>query len=313
MKKQQYEKDARGATIQNGKIIRIPATTDFMFKNLFGVSGKEENLKGLLQAILKIKIENLKIQNAELPRNFKNEKLGILDIRAQLGDGTTAAIEMQIENQKNIGERVTFYICKIYINTIEIGQTYNEASKTIAIAIIDFSYFNRKEYHQIAHLKFEECTDKNEIVEEIIKGKESKTVTDKLEVHIIDLAKFKKMKKPKGELADWLNLIIGNEGEIEMSSQRNKAIAKVNEENKRLSASQKMQAMYLSQQMALYDYNTNMSVARKEGEKIGERRGEKKGERKAMKEVAKRMLKDGIDIEKIEKLTELSRKKIEQL
>ena len=125
------------------------------------------------------------------------------------------------------------------------------------------------------------------------------------------------MKKPKGELADWLNLIIGNEGEIEMSSQRNKTIAKVNEENKRLSASQKMQAMYLSQQMALYDYNTNMSVARKEGEKRGERRGEKigeiKGKKEAMKEVAKRMLKDGVDIEKIEKLTELSRKEIEQL
>ena len=50
---------------------------DFMFKNLFGVNGKEENLKGLLEAILKIKIESLEIQNPELPREHKNAKLGI--------------------------------------------------------------------------------------------------------------------------------------------------------------------------------------------------------------------------------------------
>ena len=79
-----------------------------------------------------------------------------------------------------------------------------------------------------------------------------------------------------------------------MSSQRNKIIAKVNEENKRLSASQKMQAMYLSQQMALYDYNTNISVARKEGEKRGERKGKKEA-----------MLKEGIDVKKREKILQL--------
>ena len=102
IKEKQYEKDAGGATLENGKIVRIPAKTDFMFKNLFGVNGKEENLKGLLQAILKIKIESLEIQNTELPRHYKDAKLGILDVRARLEDGTIAAIEMQIKNQNTI-------------------------------------------------------------------------------------------------------------------------------------------------------------------------------------------------------------------
>ena len=39
----------------------------------------------------------------------------------------------------------------------------------IVIVFIDFSYFNRKEYHQIVHLRFKQCKDKNEIVEEIEK------------------------------------------------------------------------------------------------------------------------------------------------
>ena len=37
------------------------------------------------------------------------------------------------------------------------------------VIVLDFSYFNRKEYHQIVHLRFKQCKDKNEIVEEIEK------------------------------------------------------------------------------------------------------------------------------------------------
>lgn len=270
-----------------------------MFKNLFGVNGKEENLKGLLEAILKIKIKSLEIQNPELPREHKNAKLGILDVRAKLADGTIASIEMQVENQNNLGERITFYVCKLYINTITKGKQYNEANKTIAIAMINFSYFNRKEYHQIAHLNFEECTDENEIVEEILKGIESDKITDKLEIHIIDLEQFQKIKNPKGELADWLNLILGNEGAIEIASQKNERIAKANEENKRLSATEEMQDLYLSEQMAILDENTKISVATKKGIEIGEAQG--RIEEKT--EIAKKMLARNINLEEITGLT----------
>ncbi len=273
-----YEKDQGGATLYNGKIVRIPATSDFMFKNLFGVQGKEKNLKGLLQAILKIEIESLEIQNPELQRYHKNDKLGVLDVRAKLSNGTVASIEMQVQDENNIGERTTFYVCRLYINTIEIGENYNETNKTIAIAIINFSYFNRREYHSIAHLKFEECKDKNEIVEDILK--ESELLTDKLEVHIIDLVKFRKMKEPKGELADWLNLILGNEEEITVASERNEKIAKVNEENKKLSSSQEMQELYWLKQKYIYDENTRISVATKKGEEARTKKGRRNGKRR---------------------------------
>lgn len=73
---------------------------------------------------------------------------------------------MQMRDEHNIGERATFYICKLYTNAIESGGEYRKIEKTVAIVITNFSYFNRKEFHQIAHLKFEECTDPNEIVDE---------------------------------------------------------------------------------------------------------------------------------------------------
>ena len=176
---------------------------------------------------------------------------------------------MQVRDKHNIGERATFYICKIYTTTIESGGEYRNIAKTIAIILTEFSYFNRKEFHQIAHLKFEECTDPNEIVEEELKGAESEIITDKLELHIIDLKKFRKIKAPKGELADWLKLIIGDEEGIFMASKKNKAIKKANEDNRILSLDKDMQEDYWYDFKATLIRNTEISAATDEGEKRG--------------------------------------------
>lgn len=293
-KQASYEKDKGGATIQNGEIIRIPAIRDFMFKNLFGVNGKEENLKGLLQAILKIKIESLQIQNPELPREYEKSKRGVLDVRAKLQDGTIASIEMQVKDENNIGERITFYICKLYISTIGESGKYEDMPKTIAIAITNFSYFNRKEYHQIAHLKFENCQDQNEMVEQILKGEETSFLADKLEIHIIDLKKFRMLKEPKGELADWLNLILGNEEEITMASKKNEAIAKANKENKKLSKNKEMQEMYdLSREM--YELDQRSREAREAREAKEREELIKKEREKAIAEGRTKGIAEGIE------------------
>ena len=228
---------------------------------------------------------------------------------------------MQVKNQNNIGERITFYVCKLYIDTMERGTKYNTANKIIAIAITDFSYFNRREYHQIAQLQFKQCEDINEIVEEKITGEESKEITDKLEVHIIDLQRFQKIKNPKGELADWLNLIMGNEGEIEMASQKNERIAKVNAENIRLSADKELQDMYWLEEMAIYDENTRISVAtekgitigKKEGIAIGRTEGKTEGKREKQIEMVMEMIKNNAKDEFIKKVAKINEQELQEI
>lgn len=117
------------------------------------------------------------------------------------------------------------------------------------------------------------------------------------------------MKEPKGELADWLNLILGNEEEIIVASERNEKIAKVNEENKKLSSSQEMQDWYWLEEMAIYDENTKISVATKRGEEIGLQNG--KLEEKL--EIAKKLLKMKMPIKQIIEVTGLSREEIEKV
>ena len=77
--------------------------------------------------------------------------------------------------------------------------------------------------------------------EEELNEAESEILTDKLELHIIDLKKFKKLKEPKGELADWLKLLIGDEEGIFMASKKNEFIKKADEDNRILSLNKEMQ------------------------------------------------------------------------
>ena len=106
---------------------------------------------------------------------------------------------------------------------------------------------------------------------------------------------IKKIKEPKGELADWVNLIIGNEGGIEMASKRNKVIAKVNEENKKLSTNKAWQDWY--ELKWRIDENTRNSVA----------------EERTKREIAKKMKDRGMNIKDIIEITGLSMREIEEV
>ena len=88
------------------------------------------------------------------------------------------------------------------------NEDYSESNKVIVIALINFSYYKRPEYHMIAHMKFEENTNEEEIVDvEYLKNKDE-LVTEKLEMHIIDMKRYLRKEEAKGELSDWLNLIL---------------------------------------------------------------------------------------------------------
>ena len=139
--------------------------------------------------------------------------------------------------------------------------------------------------------------------------KESDKLTDRFEVHTIDLVLFKKMENPQRELVDWLNLIIGNEGEIEMTVKRNEKIAKANEDNKDLSATKEMQDIYWLEKMAEYDYNTNINVATKEGFENGKIEGEKSKQL----EITKKMKEKGTDLKFIQEVTGLTSEEINKL
>lgn len=74
---------------RSSKGLLIP-NQDIVFQALFGTKGSEKILGGLLTNILGQKVDNISLEaNQNLIREVPEEKLGIVDLRANVGDKTT--------------------------------------------------------------------------------------------------------------------------------------------------------------------------------------------------------------------------------
>ena len=124
-----------------------------------------------------------------------------MDITAKLNNNVMVNIEIQVENEYNIVERSLFYWSGMYYTNLLKGKNYNTSMKTIVIVIMNFECFKEGDFHEIARVK---------------RDTENLLLTDKLELHYIQLPKFrKKCKKLSSGLDYWLALIMNYEmGEV---------------------------------------------------------------------------------------------------
>ena len=73
-------------------------------------------------------------------------------------------IEMQMTNEHNIKYRSLVYLSKNVAGQLQIGKEYAELKKSIVINFLNFEYYKRNSYHQVARMKFEK-TREDEYVE----------------------------------------------------------------------------------------------------------------------------------------------------
>jgi predicted transposase/invertase (TIGR01784 family) len=237
------------------------------------VFSKEENkdeLKDLLESILGIKIENVEIKNPEIPRELKDSKAGILDIKAYINDDTVIDIEMQVADEYNIADRSTFYLVSTSSNELKIGENYIDLKKTIVINLLNFNCIERNAYMHIAHMKFEETT--NEAYIDMGYKNEQEIATKDLEMIFIELPKFiQKNPDAESNLNKWLWLIAGKEEKVKMAKTKSKTIEKAISIMDEMSMDPKEWEVYESRRRAIVVYNSNMIAARRDGLEKGER------------------------------------------
>ena len=283
----------------------LKVTNDYIFKKIFGKKGNESILKNFLSAILQIEIKSIEvITDANLEKELENNKLGILDIEAKLDENTIVNIEMQVINRYNMLERTLFYWSGIYYNILQKGEDYKEIKKVIAINILDYNEFEEGPYHEIAKLRREY---------------KNKILTDKMEIHFIQIPKFKREKEnAQTGLGEWMSFIaqIG-EKEVKNAMSKNKEIKKAQEEYEYLVGDEAERRIAFLREKAIRDetsiYDAGYHKGEELGKKIGEKKGEKKGEQKRNKEIAKKMKQEGLEIKLIQKITNLTEEEIKIL
>ena len=279
---------------------KVSLKNDYIFKKIFAKEENNSKLKDFLEAILNIEIKKVIVKNPEIPKNMLDEKLAILDIRAEINEDTMIDIEMQVANQYNISERSTIYTAKMISSGVKVGEEYKDMKKTISINILNFNYFKTNTYHNVAHMKFEKI--KKEEYVDMGYEEEQETVTEKVEMHFIELPKFvKKNSGTKSKLEQWLWVMVGEEDKMEKAGKENKEVEKTIDELNTMNLSEEERIMYEEREKAIINYNFGMASAEKHGKEEGLKEGLKEGEEKKKTEIIENMLKLKIDDETIKK------------
>ena len=282
------------------KIPRLPLTDDYIFKRVFAFEGNESVLKDLLEAILRKNIKNVTIKNPEIIPYEREDKRGLLDIKAETDDGTVLDIEMQMEDKKNIEERGTLYLANMITSQLQVGDDYTTLKKSIVIFITNYNFLKRNSYHSIGKIKFDK-TLKEEYVDMGYKT-EDEEASKYIEFHYIELPKYKKKTQSEfTKLDQWMCVFTNRKGEMMLAEKENKEIKKAMNTLDYISSDPKERERHNS--VIMDEYNRLIS----------EQNFFEAGKEEGIIETAKEMLKENIPIETIEKVTKLSREEIEKL
>ena len=267
----------------------LKPTNDYVFKRIFGQKKNSDILKDLLQAILpNWNIKNVEPrQEVQLETDFITDKVCRLDILATLDDGTKVDIEMQMRNYNDIEARSLFYTTREYHQSLENGQDYIEIPKSIGIWISNFNVFNDEwPFHEIVRLR---------------RDYENQIFTDKIEMHYLQLPKFKqKCKRISNKLEEWLTFI-SFENMEELKMIENEKVKKAEEELEYLSGDEAERRIAYLRETAEIDRKFAMTAARDQGRAEGKIY------------VAKKMLEKNMDISLIIEVTGLTKEEIEKL
>ena len=273
---------------------------DVVFQALFGEVGNESITKGFLETILERKIDSIDLsKNPILRREFKDEKLGVLDIIAKLDKNEICNIELQIVDKKNIIERILYYWSRLYSRQIKSGEDYKILQKAIVILITDFKIENLEELDYHSRWKIMEDKQGKKII-----------LTQKLEIDIIELPKIIGKEKEQDNLLDWLYFLENPKSErVTEKMKENENLKEAVKKLDNLSEDERMQRIADLRQKAIMDEK----AIYEKGLEVGIEKGIMEGSQKEKIEIAKKMLKLKIDKETIAEATGLTEQEIEKI
>lgn len=307
--------------------------TDFAFKKFFGTEANKEFLISFLNALLELEgekeIADLTYLNTEQLGFSNNERRAVYDVYCTTKEGERFIVEMQKAKQENFRDRALYYSSFAIQDQGQKGTKNNtvywdyKLSPVYVIGILDFVMDDSPE--KVNHLitKVQLKDDLNEVFNK------------NLNFIFIEMPKFRKEENELETFMDKWLYAIKNLGKLD-----NKPTALTEAIFKRFFEVAEIAAFSPTER---YDYEENlkncndwfsvMNTAKKdgleegeaigiekgraEGEAIGLQKGEaigiEKGEAIGVLKTAKKMKEEGLDVNVISKLTNLSIDEIEKL
>ena len=286
---------------------RVNLRIDFAFKQLFGTQGNEDILMGFLNAVLQktlpSPIMSLTLEDPHIHKEYKEDKLSIMDMRATLCTGEFVNVEIQIANKHDIQKRSLYYWSKLYASQMQEGMPYSKLQKAITINLLDFVLYRNQEHFTTTGILWD--------VEKDLR------ICDDIEIHYIELPKLiaqwrdEKVDPRQDVLVRWLLLLAANEDHhltdtleaiaLEQDETLQKAIQKWDN----MSHNQRFRREYEAREKILLDEKAAVAHA--------EKKGIEKGIEQGKIQLIRGMYKNGMGIEDIAKFTNMDALKIRHI
>ena len=267
---------------------------DRPFKEIFLNEQNKHLLKGLLETILKTKIDKIELQPAELNSNNINIKRKYLDALIYV-KGKKIGIEVNSNAEENyLRPRNASFIFNIYSSHTQVGETYNEDTDIIQI---NLSY-GLKDKEKIRVYKLRDETGK-----EYVKN---------LYIYEINMDYYRELwynKKKKAEDLKYLVMLDLGLDELKKFAKKEKVVGEYMDKLEKLNKNPKFYQYMTQEEDERKINNTRMY----EAEQSGLKKGIEQGSLNKSIEVATNLKKIGVDIETISKATGLSKEEIEKL
>ena len=253
-------------SLNNRKI--LTPKNDVVFSALF--SAKNKNLvKSFISSILNQDISEIDMdKSTHLIKNFIHNKLGILDLRVKLDNKIYCNVEVQLNDEGNMPERMLYYWSRLFGNQLKSGNPYDKLQKTISVGIFDFELDNLKNLPGYCS-KWKIIDDEGRKI----------ILTDLFELYIICLPRLRKYSKEKilkDKLAQWMLFIDDpKSAEVKEIMKSNSDIKQAVQTLEEINDDEEMRRLAELREKAERDEVSAMSFARKQGLHEGEARGEK--------------------------------------
>ena len=289
------------------------ALNDCFVRYFFTDKGGEKVLLDFINAVMiSADMKTFKAVEILNPFNLKRhykDKETIVDMKCITKNGTVVIIEVQLSGNSRFPERILYYWSSNYSKLLKKGEEYEDLTPVISINLLNFN-LNKNDKNVHSCYMIYDTKNKN-------------LLTDHLQIHIIELKKFKfgvcpplaKDNNLSKDLNYWLGFFTTNNMEEYMSEiVKEKPI--MEEAHKRYNnfiRSRLMMTEYEKKELYQYDKQISLEYKRREGIKEGIKKGKLEGERDKSISIAKTLKQMNMDNVSISKATGLSIKEIEKL
>ncbi|MEI0567563.1 Rpn family recombination-promoting nuclease/putative transposase [Brachyspira pulli] len=286
------------------KIKYFNPLNDYFIRYLFTDKGTSETI--LLDFINSIMLNaNMKtFRSVEILTPFnlkknKNLKETIVDVKCITQNGSVVIIEIQLQGNSRFPERILYYWAANYSKLLKHGERYDELTPVISINLLNFNLDKSKNIHSCYMLY--EMNNK-------------KLLTDHLQIHIIELKKFKKNILTK-DLNCWLKIFTSKNLEASMSEivKEKPIMEEVQKKYNNFVKSKLMMMEYEKKEAYLYGNQIMLDEERRLGMEEGIKKGIEQGKKEQQISIAKSLKNAGIDIKIISENTGLSIEEIKNL